>query len=124
MACYRQGRIMFGNKSRKLEAQVAEQAKTIANLSDDLLKVRGEIEALHVAVNVIIAAIGRLRRRDRDAIIAELKDAVGEGLGLELAKLAADKRQVVNNAFSALLQNVIEIHNVDKSRPPSAPQRS
>jgi uncharacterized coiled-coil protein SlyX len=115
---------MFGNRSRELEAQVAEQAKTIAKLSDDLLKIQGEFEALHIVVNVVIVAIGRLRRRERDAIIAELKNALGRGLGFELTNLSTDKRQVVNNAFSALLQNVIEIHKGDKSQPPSAPQRS
>ena len=51
---------MFGNRSRELEAQVAEQAKTIAKLSDDLLKIQGEFEALHIVVNVVIVAIGRL----------------------------------------------------------------
>jgi uncharacterized coiled-coil protein SlyX len=44
---------MFGNSSRELEAQIAEQAKTIAKLSDDLLKIQGEFEALHVVVNVV-----------------------------------------------------------------------
>jgi uncharacterized coiled-coil protein SlyX len=82
MACYRQGRIMFGNKSPKLEAQVAEQAKTIANLSDDLLKARGEIEALNVVVNVIIAALCRRHHSVRTYILQHHFLSVGRGVPL------------------------------------------
>jgi hypothetical protein len=97
-----------------------DHRKAVGRPVEDPRRIRGAARRCQRS----LAAIGRLRRRERDAIIAELKNALGRGLGFELTNLSTDKRQVVNNAFSALLQNVIEIHKGDKSQPPSAPQRS
>ena len=96
---------MFGIK--RLEAQIADQAKTIAELSGGLFTARGEIAALHMMARVLLAGIEELSGADREEIITVLKEAVGRGSGWKIHGASADDEQIFNDAFSRVLKAFI-----------------
>jgi hypothetical protein len=103
---------MFGIK--RLETQIADQAKTIAELSGGLLAARGEIAALYMMARILLAGIEELSGADREEIITVLKEAVGRGSGWNTPGASADDEQIFNDAYSRVLQAFIK----DSEGPP------
>jgi uncharacterized coiled-coil protein SlyX len=106
------GQIMFGIK--RLETQIADQAKTIAELSGGLFTARGEIAALYMMARVLLAAIEELSGADREEIITVLKEAIGRGSGWITPGASADDERIFNDAYSRVLQAFIK----DSEGPP------